>query len=191
MTYRRNDHPWAAFGRPKPSQQGEVPGLGLIFLALLIGGLFAVHQVIGLATGGPATSKARDLGRMLGYGEPERVRVGYTGPTDPAQAAEPAASGPAQPAVDVAGVQIAPPPAAQPTAAATATPKAEQFRVANTDGLGVVLHTAPDRSARVPRGLMEGARVTVLQRRGSEWALVRAENGQEGWVGAAYLAPTD
>ena len=58
MTYRRDDHLRAAFGRPKPSQQGEVPGLGLIFLALLIGGLFAVHRVIGVAAGDPEIAEA-------------------------------------------------------------------------------------------------------------------------------------
>ena len=35
-------------------------------------------------------------------------------------------------------------------------------RVVNTDNLGVVLRAAPRADARLPRGLLEGARVTVL-----------------------------
>ena len=62
-------------------------------------------------------------------------------------------------------------------------------RVANTDNLGVVLRTAPKLEARVPRGLLEGAAVTVLDRADAEWAHVRADNGQQGWVPTRYLAP--
>lgn len=61
--------------------------------------------------------------------------------------------------------------------------------VANTEGVGVVLRSEPRDNARVPRGLLEGTRVTVLERAGDTWVRVRAENGQEGWVPATYLRP--
>ena len=65
----------------------------------------------------------------------------------------------------------------------------QRARVANTDNLGVVLRTAPRKDARVPRGLLEGTRVIVIDHAGEEWARVRAENGLEGWVPIRYLAP--
>lgn len=194
MTYRRDDRVPAAFGRPAASQRGEVPGLGLVFLLLLIGGLVSIGLALGtLGEDSAAARPAGGIGRLLGYGEPERMQVGYVAPPDGAQPipgrASSAHPSPAQPGVEVAGLQVAPAAPVAPTAPPTATPRAERFRVANTDGQGVVLHTAPSRSARVPRGLLEGAVVSVVRRQGSEWALVRAENGQEGWVGAAYLVP--
>jgi Bacterial SH3 domain len=62
-------------------------------------------------------------------------------------------------------------------------------QVANTDNQGVILRTAPLPEARVPRGLMEGARVSVLDRSGPEWVHVRGDNGLEGWMPAQYLKP--
>jgi hypothetical protein len=64
-------------------------------------------------------------------------------------------------------------------------------RVANTDGLGVVLHTAPRADARRPAGLLEGTRVTVVELVGAEWARVQAEARQDGWVATAFLAATE
>jgi hypothetical protein len=64
-------------------------------------------------------------------------------------------------------------------------------RVAHTDGQGVVLRTAPREDARVPRGLLEGARVTVLEQPDGEWAHVRGDNGLEGWVPIEFLAAPD
>jgi hypothetical protein len=64
----------------------------------------------------------------------------------------------------------------------------DRVRVVGTDGLGVVLRTEPREDARVPRGLLEGTRATVLQRAGQFWALVRADSGVEGWVPIRYLA---
>jgi uncharacterized protein YgiM (DUF1202 family) len=55
----------------------------------------------------------------------------------------------------------------------------------------VVLHAAPSKDTRVPRGLLEGTRVTVLERAGDEWALVRAEDHQEGWISSRYLIPVE
>jgi hypothetical protein len=62
----------------------------------------------------------------------------------------------------------------------------EQVRVANTDGAGVALRSAPDDSTRSGRGLAEGSEVTVLERE-AEWARVRSANGLEGWIPTQYL----
>ena len=61
-------------------------------------------------------------------------------------------------------------------------------RVANTDGLGVSLYTAPPTGARPPRGLPEAARVAIVESSGSDWSHVRAPNGLDGWVPTRYLA---
>jgi SH3-like domain-containing protein len=67
----------------------------------------------------------------------------------------------------------------------------ETARVAHTDGQGVVLRTAPRDDARVPRGLLEGARVTVIEQPEGDWAHVRGETGLEGWIPIEFLAPSD
>jgi SH3-like domain-containing protein len=79
--------------------------------------------------------------------------------------------------------------ALQPQATATATAAADttRARVSNTDGLGVVLRASPRMEDRTPRGLLEGATVTVVERSGSDWFRVRGDNGLEGWVPARYL----
>ena len=64
------------------------------------------------------------------------------------------------------------------------------LEVVNTDGQGVVLRSAPEDAARLPRGFMEGARVTLLGVEG-EYARVRGANGQEGWVPSQDLAPAE
>jgi SH3-like domain-containing protein len=70
-----------------------------------------------------------------------------------------------------------------------ATPAAgTHMRVAHTDGQGVVLRTAPRLNARVPRGLLDGVPVTVIEISGAEWVRVRDDNGLDGWVSAQYLA---
>ena len=61
-------------------------------------------------------------------------------------------------------------------------------RVVNTDGLGVILYGAPRSGARTPRGLLEGARVTVVEASGPDWARVRAPNGLDGWVPTRSVA---
>ena len=61
-------------------------------------------------------------------------------------------------------------------------------QVAHTGGSGVVLRSAPRDGERTPRGFMDGTAVTVVQRDGSDWALVRGDNGQEGWIPTQYLA---
>jgi hypothetical protein len=92
--------------------------------------------------------------------------------------------------------------AAPPAASETVTPQPSvpapaglvagaQARVANTEGLGVVLHDAPRKDARRPSGLLEGATVTVLGVVGDEWVQVRAAGRPDGWVPAAYLTPSE
>ena len=63
--------------------------------------------------------------------------------------------------------------------------------VAHTDGLGVVLHAAPSRDARMRAGLLEGAGVTVVETAGPDWARVQTETRQTGWVPTAFLATNE
>jgi Bacterial SH3 domain len=65
----------------------------------------------------------------------------------------------------------------------------QRMRIAGTDGLGVALRNPAHLDAREPRGLLEGALVTVLERQGTDWVRVRDDGGQEGWVPAQYLLP--
>ncbi len=80
-------------------------------------------------------------------------------------------------------------PTAVPTAAPTVqpTPQAGLAHVAHTDGVGVVLRNSPKDVDKMPRGLMDGAEVTVLERQGTDWARVRGPGGQEGWIPTRYL----
>jgi hypothetical protein len=96
---------------------------------------------------------------------------------------------PGPPAVTAQAPDSGPAAADTPSLAAdvTAPRVGETARVAHTEGQGVVLRTAPRGDARVPRGLLEGARVTVLERPDGEWAHVRGENGLEGWVPIEFL----
>jgi len=65
----------------------------------------------------------------------------------------------------------------------------DRLRVARTDGQGVVLRASPREDDWTPRGFMDGDWVTVLERRGADWARVRGDNGEDGWVPARYLGP--
>jgi len=65
----------------------------------------------------------------------------------------------------------------------------DRLRVANTDGVGVVLRNSPRDGDKSPRGLMDGANVSVLERSGNDWVHVRADNGQEGWIPTRYVVP--
>lgn len=96
--------------------------------------------------------------------------------------------GTAQPgtgSITVAGASATP--SARTASPATAPPST--MRVVRTDGVGVVLRSSPEPNARMPRGLLEGTQVTVLERSGADWVRVQAANGQEGWVPAQYLDP--
>jgi len=68
-------------------------------------------------------------------------------------------------------------------------PGGERMRVANTDGVGVVLRKSPRDDDKTTHGLMDGANVSVLERTGSDWVHVHADNGQDGWIPTRYLIP--
>ena len=146
-------------------------GLRWLFLLILFGGVLAIHEIT--ETDGKVSSPGA-IARLLSPDPPERPQWGYVHPPEPPPAPAPAAK-PAEPAPE-------------PTAAPP-TPVPDRFQVAKTDGLGLAFYAAPRREARLRRGLAEGAQVTVLERVGTDWARVRADDGQEGWVGAAYLLP--
>jgi len=156
-----------------------------LFVLLAMAGLV----VIRLATRSTDADIAggHSLARTLGYGVSQRIPLGYdpNAPSPPASGVTPVPPPPLQPPEVPAAAASEPPPAG-----AAAPNEAQRFRVVNTDGLGVVLHTAPRQDARVPRGLLEGTRVTVLERSDDEWAHVRADNGLEGWVPLKYLTPS-
>jgi SH3 domain-containing protein len=97
----------------------------------------------------------------------------WTGPSvDPPGEAQPLGDGSVRPNVA---------PAPQPSTDDTAV-------VAGTDGTGVVLRASPRDDDWTPRGFMDGARVQVLERSGTDWVRVRGTNDQEGWVPARYLS---
>ena len=82
-----------------------------------------------------------------------------------------------------------PPEQAAATQDLTASNAGERGKVANTEGAGVVLRNSPNDADRRPAGFLDGTLVTVLERVGSDWVHVRADNGQQGWIPARYLAP--
>jgi SH3-like domain-containing protein len=65
----------------------------------------------------------------------------------------------------------------------------ERMTVANTDGVGVVLRRSPRDDDKTTQGLMDGASVNVLERTGSDWVHVHADNGQAGWIPTRYVVP--
>ena len=94
-------------------------------------------------------------------------------------------------AAEVQAAAVAPAPISSPAMPTPVVPAAaaERMRIAHTDGLGVAVRSAARLDAREPRGLLECALVTVLERQAPEWVRVRGESGQEGWVPAQYLVP--
>ncbi|HYY90278.1 MAG TPA: SH3 domain-containing protein [Chloroflexota bacterium] len=74
---------------------------------------------------------------------------------------------------------------------ASAAPAGQRAVVGNTGGVGVVLRASPRADDRLPSGLLDGVVVAIIERRGTDWARVRADTGQEGWVPAQYLIPTN
>ncbi len=59
----------------------------------------------------------------------------------------------------------------------------------DTDGVGVVLRKSPRDEDKTTRGLMDGATVSLLERTGSDWVHVHADNGQDGWIPTRYVVP--
>jgi hypothetical protein len=141
--------------------------LGSAFVGGLIAALVFASR---MATFTPLSSGTYE---GIGGAAPARAQVGYQAP---------ATSAPAQAAPTV--VPPTPPPSVVPT---PPTQSGDRVTVANTDGVGVVLRASPRDNDWTPRGFMDGAQLTVLERQGSDWARVRDDNGQEGWVPARYL----
>lgn len=167
----------------------------LVMLALLI---FGICSLLALVISLPASQARAD--------RPTRPLSPLVGaiPVDAPAAGEEAASSAlvfeavptlTPPPVSAPAPAVEPAPAAAPAppvpAASAPSPLAvnRSARVTNTDGVGVILHTAPRTGARAPRGLLEGAQVTIVEASGADWARVRTQNGLDGWVPTRYLAP--
>jgi hypothetical protein len=174
------------------SRADDTVGLRWMFLLVIGAGLLGAQVIV---SGLEVKRDAADgVARLLDPVQPQRIRSGY----QPVPSEQLGLTGPA--VIDVAPAAVAVIPVADSTAVPTAAPLPTAstdsrsdgaVRVVNTDGLGVVLHSAPRKDARQPRGFLEGTRLTVLERSGDQWARVRGENGQEGWVAAQYLSPAD
>ena len=156
--------------------------LAALMLALLIVGITTVLL--------SAQAVQRDAPSDL------RLRFQHTAPSRPTDGATP----PGRTAnVSMAETSSAVPAEATPVAATVDASQAgasvqaarlavgRRARVAHTDGVGVVLHSTPNTSARRPAGLLEGAAVTVLELVDGDWARVQSDSRQTGWVPAAFL----
>ena len=122
----------------------------------------------------------------------ERPIEGWVGGTPDAQAVGSSEASAPVPTI----VPSAPPPAlsvsqSEPVATGTVLAANGQVQVAHTAGRGVILHAEPRKDARMPSGLLEGTRVTVLELAGTDWARVQSAQGRVGWVPTAYLVPVD
>jgi uncharacterized protein YgiM (DUF1202 family) len=172
-------------GRPIARSTPDSTALACLCLVLALAGLAVLHSSIWSEPTRDSTLRGLTAA-LVGPGATKRPRsgAGADAPSRPAPAATTSGASTAEPAAGADRPAAEAPPAAD-------LPVGGQARVANTDNLGVVLRTAPRPDARVPRGLMEGAAVTLVERAGDEWAHVRAANGQQGWVPLRYLAPAD
>ncbi len=157
-------------------------------LAVLGGGILAGLIVAWNLSAGPPMSVQFDLTRLQGSEQAARKLSGHlpcapdTGrctPDNPANTAE-------VPPRDAAPVVEAP---VHQDVAPQAAPASDTATVAGTEGTGVVLRASPHDADWTPRGFMDGAQVTVLERLDGDWVRVRGDNGQEGWLPARYITP--
>ncbi len=93
----------------------------------------------------------------------------------------------------VAASSAMPAPTGTERAASSAAPvptglQGDKGKIANTDGAGVVLRNSPNDADRRPAGFLDGTNVTVVERAGTDWVQVRADNGLQGWIPARYVA---
>jgi len=143
-------------------------------VVVVVGGILAAGVVGMLMTQRPGDAERFDPLALIGAPrQAERVQSGFRAGVTPAAAAE------------------APAPTPVPTAVPTAMPpavEAGRATVAHTDGQGVVLRASPRANDLTPSGFMDGASVTVIRREGTDWVLVRGDNGLEGWIPTQYLA---
>ena len=168
-------------GRPRFDDRGRnnasmsLVGLGIV----LVGSLIALWWTAGVQVD---LSALRGPAAFLNYRDADR-------PTTHAGAASDAPGARLVPEVQKRA--LAPPVIDSLSVPTPVIPAAgdERMRISHTEGLGVALRNAPRLDAREPRGLLEGALVTVLQRQESDWVRVRGDAGQEGWVPAQYLLP--
>jgi len=177
------------------SRDGRSSSVAWFFVLLLVGGI--TGTVLLLHGSDIDRSAPGSVETSLTFGsEPAHVRSGY----DPAAVSReaPLTTDLAQ-TVPSALVAIAPAPTQEPVPSPTAAEAPNQelaaapaagthMRVAHTDGQGVVLRTAPRLDARVPRGLLDGVPVTVIELSGAEWVRVRDDNGRDGWIPTQYQA---
>jgi len=151
--------------------------MGLIMLLALLGGVIFGAYVFWQMSLPASAPRVELMGVTTESRPPTRALSGAAAPLQNT-AAEPAAA---------AKPEAQPTPAPQPPAApALAT---HEGVVAYTDGSGVVLRATPNDKDWTPRGFMDGTRVTVLERQGSDWAHVRGPHDEEGWIPARYLEP--
>lgn len=157
-------------GRVTSSQDSSRPTDRIAIASVLMAGLLVgavVAMRFGFFSPGPASTPG--VLAIGAAGQPTHVQVGY------------------QPTTVPSGSSSAPAVSARSTATATSE-AAERMRIANTDGQGVVLRDSPREDDRTPRGFMDGTWVTMLEQEGPDWARVRGDNGQEGWVPSRYLS---
>jgi len=159
--------------------------LAMLMLAMVMGGSLVVAASLAL----PSSPAAFSLRSLFPSEVAARPRAGFapiavTSVIAPAEATRAASV----PASDVAPSAPDEAPAAEMTAASWQPRIGEAARVAHTDGLGVVLHAAPSTGARLPAGLLEGTRITVLEAVGPDWVRVQTDTGRSGWIPPGFLA---
>jgi len=139
-----------------------------------------------LQIGGQPWRAVRGLSGIVGWVPSAQVLVDGEAPltvADSTLATPVAGTGNAIGSTPVGRVSVG----ATPTAPGLSVTSGERMRVANTDGVGVVLRKSPRDDDRTTRGLMDGASVSVLERTGSDWVHVHADNGQDGWIPTRYV----
>src|SRR6266851_4842959 len=157
-------------------------------LVVLAGGILAGLIVAWYLTAGPSISGQFDLTRLQGSDQAARKLSGHQPCASGANACTadtPASSTVDQPA-DAARVVEA---SVRPDIPPQDAPASDTATVTGTDGTGVVLRASPRDDDWTPRGFMDGAQVTVLERLDADWVRIRGDNGQEGWVPARYITP--
>jgi hypothetical protein len=160
------DEPDPPIQGPAVRESSARPSDRIALGSALLGGLLAAAFVAIRLASGAQTPVNPDVLGVSTTNQPVRVQSGVQ--------ASPVA------------VSSASPVPASPTARSNTEARAH---IANTDAQGVVLRASPRDDDRTPRGFLEGDAVTVLERNGSDWARVRGDNGQEGWVPTRYLGP--
>ncbi len=172
----RLDHPY--FPAWRRSDDGQERRDRAAILVVLVGGILAGLIVAWSLTAGPSLSGQFDLTRLQGS-QPCAPGASACTPDKPANSAT-------DPLRDAAPVIEA---SARPEIAPQDAPASDTATVTGTEGTGVVLRASPRDDDWTPRGFMDGAQVTVLERLDADWVRVRGDNGQEGWVPARYITP--